>query len=348
MTGGPVQHDAGAVAIGRNEGDRLVRCLESLRAALGGAAPIVYVDSGSADGSIERARALGAEVVELDLSAPFTAARARNAGLRALLRAHPGLAFVQFVDGDCELNAGWIPAAMDALAADERLAVACGRRRERFPSASVYNRLCDVEWDTPVGEATACGGDALIRVAALVAVGGYEDSMIAGEEPEMCLRLRRLGWRIRRLDAEMTLHDAAMTRLGQWWRRAVRSGHAYAEGAWRHGRGPERYDVRPVLSILVWSLAPPLFALALAWPTRGLSAALLLVYPIQALRTAWKCRARAGSARLALEYGLFMVLAKFAQAQGVLRFAVDRARGRRGRIIEYKDAPGPRAEGVAS
>ena len=217
-----------AVVIGRNEGERLKRCLASLQ----GLAQLVYVDSGSTDGSLQAARDAGAEVVELDMTAPFTAARARNAGA-ALIDAP----FIQFVDGDCEVQPGWINAALTWLADRPEAAVACGRRRERAPEASVYNALADDEWNTPIGEATACGGDALIRTEAFLAAGGYRDDLIAGEEPELCLRLRRLGWSVWRLDEEMTLHDAAMTRFSQWWIRTRRAGHAFAEGAWLHGAG---------------------------------------------------------------------------------------------------------------
>jgi len=71
-----------AIAIGRNEGPRLEACLASLRAA--GLTRIVYVDSGSTDGSVDAATDTGAVVVPLDMSKPFTAARARNAGIAAL------------------------------------------------------------------------------------------------------------------------------------------------------------------------------------------------------------------------------------------------------------------------
>lgn len=189
-----------AVVIGRNEGERLIRCLRSLQ---GQVQQLIYVDSGSTDGSAAAARDLGAEVVDLDLSRPFTAARARNAGLAAL---SSGIELVQFADGDCELDPGWIGAAADFMQTHPRAAAVCGRRRERFPEASVYNRLCDAEWNTPVGEATACGGDAMMRVAAVYTAGGYREGLIAGEEPELCLRLRRAGWQVWRLDAEMTLH----------------------------------------------------------------------------------------------------------------------------------------------
>ena len=240
MADHPVADHVGAVAIGRNEGERLVRCLASLR---GRAERVVYVDSGSTDGSVAAARAAGAEVVELDLSRPFTAARARNAGFARLCDIAPDIGFVQFLDGDCELAEGWIDAALAALAAGPDIAVVCGRRRERHPEASLWNRMIDAEWDSPAGEAKACGGDAMMRRSAVEAVGGYREDLIAGEEPEMCFRMRAAGWRILRLDAEMTLHDAAMTRMAQWWQRARRAGHTYAEGVALHGSAPERYRV---------------------------------------------------------------------------------------------------------
>ncbi len=182
--------------IGRNEGKRFVRCLDSL---LGRVNPIVYVDSGSTDGSIEYAREHGVEVVELDSSIPFTAARARNAGLDRAQELTPDAELVMFVDGDCEVNPEWLTTAERFLDEHEDYAVVCGRRRERHPGASVYNYLCDVEWNTPVGDARGCGGDAVMRVRAFTAVGGFNASLIAGEEPELCVRLRAAGWKIRRL-----------------------------------------------------------------------------------------------------------------------------------------------------
>jgi GT2 family glycosyltransferase len=205
----------GAVAIGRNEGERLRVCLISLK---GQVDTLVYVDSGSTDDSVAMAKEMGALVVELDRGVPFTAARARNVGFSTLREAAPDIELVQFVDGDCEVVAGWLERAEREILAEPELAVVCGRRRERYPNATVYNRLCDLEWASyPFGYAGACGGDALMRVAPVRQVGGYNPDIIAGEEPELCLRLRQRGWKILRVDAEMTLHDAAMTRFGQWW-----------------------------------------------------------------------------------------------------------------------------------
>jgi GT2 family glycosyltransferase len=320
----------GIVVIGRNEGERLVRCLKSLAHR---DTPIVYVDSGSTDGSPVRAAALGAHVIALDLSTPFTAARARNAGFSALLQAQPQLDYVQFVDGDCEVHPGWIPAARAFLDAQPVYAVACGRRRERHPEASIYNRLCDMEWDTPVGEAKACGGDALMRVAALRQVGGFRDRLIAGEEPELCVRLRAAGWKVYRLDAEMTLHDAAITKFSQWWRRNVRAGYAFAEGASLHGARPERHWVKERRSALLWGLALPAIT-ALASTIAGPAGLLpVLAYPAQIVRLTFK-----GSGALverALR-ALFLVLGKFPEAVGELRFAAQQfIRAERG-LIEYK------------
>lgn len=317
-----------AVIIGRNEGARFLDCLASLPATLH---PVIYVDSGSTDGSVAAARAAGAEVVELDPTRPFTAARARNAGLARL--EGDAAEFVQLLDGDCALRAGWVDTAARALRDDPGLAVVCGRRRERHPEASVYNRLCDAEWDTPAGPARACGGDAMMRLAPLRAAGGYRGDLIAGEEPELCVRLRQAGWRIARLGAEMTWHDAGMTRLGQWWRRSRRAGHAYAEGAALHGAAPERHWVRETVRALVWGAALPLAAAAALVLAPPLGALLLLAYPAQVLRLALRWGARR---RGAWERAVFTVLGRFAEAQGALGCFLSRLSGRRRGLVEYK------------
>ena len=329
----------GIVAIGRNEGQRLRKCLQSV---IGGGGTVVYVDSNSSDGSVAMARALGAAVVELDLSTPFTAARARNEGFAKLLSLDPQCEFIQFVDGDCEIVAGWIERAVAELGGNDKLGVVCGRRRERHPEASEYNKLCDIEWDTPIGEVRACGGDAMMRVSALTQVGGFDASVIAGEEPELCVRLRQHGWKILRVDAEMTLHDAAMTRFGQWWRRMVRGGHAYAQGRQMHGAPPERHWVRENRRIVFWGLVLPILVLALAWPTGGLSVILLGGYAVLWWRTLGHAKRRGLPPADARLYATHMVIGKFAEAQGLITFWTSRLLGRRTRLIEYKSAAPPR------
>lgn len=305
----------GFVVIGRNEGERLIRCLDSLKTQGGG--EITYVDSGSTDESVVEAENRRAQVVQLDLTRPFTAGRARNEGLAALCARMPAVRYVHFIDGDCELAKDWLETALRFL--DERadVAIVCGRRQERNPEASLYNQLCDMEWNTPIGAAEACGGDALVRVAPFLEVGGFNAELIAGEEPELCLRLRANGWKIWRLDSTMTLHDAAMYRFAQWWTRGVRSGFGYAQ-VWsatrRRGTGLYRLEL---VRALVWAGVIPFVLFCAATFDVGLSLLLIGIYGLQVSRIA----VRRGVARAhSWQFGLFAVLAKFPELQGALTF----------------------------
>lgn len=323
-----IEHTAptcAAVLIGRNEGARLVACLASLQ---GQFEQIVYVDSGSTDGSQDQALAYGAHVIDLDTELPFTAARARNAGLEYLLAMEASVTFIQFLDGDCALQPGWIAPALAFLQEHTDVAVVCGRRRERFPEASVYNKMIDAEWDTPIGQTKACGGDALMRTAALRAVGGYNPNLIAGEEPELCVRLRAKGWGIWRLDHEMTLHDADLTRFGQWWQRAKRAGFAYAQGVVMHGAAPERHNLRQLQRAVGWGVLLPAFLVLTAlfltpWAILG-----ALIWPAQVLRQYLK--------GTDVTRAFFLTLGKFPEAQGALTYVLRRIRGQQARLIEYK------------
>jgi glycosyltransferase involved in cell wall biosynthesis len=328
-------HKVGLVAIGRNEGERLGQCL---RSAIGKVALVVYVDSGSTDGSLELARSIGADLVELDLSTPFTAARARNEGLARLLQVIPDIEFVQFVDGDCEIVDGWLDRAQQELVAKPDVAVVCGRRRERFPNATPYNQLCDIEWNTPIGETKACGGDSMMRIQAFQQVGGFNPALIAGEEPELCVRLRQNSWKILRLDAEMTLHDAQMTRFDQWWKRSQRAGHAYAEGSWLHGNTPERHWVKDTMRIWLWGFVLPLLALGTAWFTHGWSLLLLIAYPVLTYRIYQRMQQQNLQPKDAALYAISCVLGRFPQLQGQILFHQRRLLGQRSNLIEYKTA----------
>ncbi|CAI8973355.1 Glycosyltransferase [Pseudomonas sp. IT-P253] len=320
----------GVVVIGRNEGLRLERCLASLA---GTAQKIVYVDSGSTDGSVQMAQQFGIEVVELDMTIPFTAARARNEGFACAKRLLPTMSYVQFVDGDCEVDGSWLLQAQAFLDTHPDVAVVCGRRRERYPERSIYNLLCDLEWDTPIGEAKACGGDALMRADAFAAASGFRADLIAGEEPELCVRLRANGWKVWRLAAEMTLHDATMTRFGQWWRRTLRGGYAFAEGASLHGAAPEHHWLRESRRAWFWGLAIPLATMFSTLLLGGYGLLLLLVYPLQVVRLA---RRGSGSARENWLLAFFLVLGKFPEMLGQVKFLLNRFGAGKSALIEYK------------
>lgn len=336
----------GVVAIGRNEGERLRRCLRSLPSGMAA----VYVDSGSTDGSGDFARSRGLEVVDLDLSRPFSMARARNEGCRRLRMAHPECTLVQFVDGDCEVDAGWFERAAAFLAERPDVVAVAGRRREQHPENSVYNRLCDLEWDTPVGEARALGGDALVRAGAFEKAGGFNEALIAGEEPELYLRLRRADWKVWRLDAEMTRHDANILTFRQWWKRMQRGGYGSLDVVARLEATTPARDIpfhfmtrSSRLWTLGWAAATGCAALALgAWAgPRGAVAGLALgvgLWLAQALRLARAAHRRGADLPAALAHGFLTLFCKWAQIHGQFRYLRDRRAGRVARLIEYKEA----------
>ena len=325
----------GIVVVGRNEGERLRSCLLPIARIC---APSIYVDSGSSDGSAAMAASIGVEVHELDPSLAFSAARARNEGFTRLMRSRPELSLVQFVDGDCELFPGWLEIGAACLASRPEVVAVCGRVNERNPNASIYNRLCAMEWQKIPGPIDACGGNLMVRVNAFRDVGGFRSDVIAAEDDELCLRLRRRGTTILHLDADMVWHDVAMTRFSQWWVRARRSGHAYAQGATLHGRGPERHFVRDCRRIWFWGLVLPAASLGLAWPTSGLSLALLAAYPLQAARIYRGGRRRGWPPPDAAAYAAFTLLAKFPGLTGMLRYHWRRRLGKDMTIIEHKGA----------
>ena len=239
---------------------------------------------------------------------------------------------MQFIDGDCALQPGWIDTAQSFLDENPQAAVVHGRRRERHPEATIYNQLCDWEWDRPAGQAKSCGGDAMIRVIAFQAVGGYNSTLIAGEEPELCVRLRAQNWQIWCLDAEMTLHDAAMTRFSQYSKRAQRAGYAYAEGAEMHGDYPERHGVLGRNRAVFWGIGLPisLIILTLFQPIAFLG---LIAYPIQITRVAVRINA---PGNLRWKFSILLILSKFFEAYGVIKFYGNKLRGRPQTLIEYK------------
>ena len=307
----------GVVVIGRNEGERLKR---SLRSIVSRADRVVYVDSGSTDGSVEYARSVQVNVVRLDMRMPFSAGRARNEGFFFLREKYPYLEYIQFIDGDCELDREWLALGVVFLKKNKDCAVAAGRRKEKFPQASVYNLLCDIEWNTPIGQAASCGGDFVVRCAAFEQVGGFNPVVVAGEEPDLCYRLRQHNWTIFRLDHAMTLHDAAITKFSQWWKRAVRSGHAYAQGYMLHRKDGRGYYRKPFMQAWFWAFIFPASVVMAALFINKLFFLFSLAYLAQFVKITFYTYKRLSNMKQAVIYGFFTVIAKFAQLVGQVIF----------------------------
>ena len=335
MTKRIFQDSIGFVAIGRNEGERLKSALRALQSICPDS-PVVYVDSGSTDGSVDFARSLGMMVVELDLSSPFTAARARNAGFEELISQHPRLEYVQFLDGDCKLHPEWPEAAMTALQQYDRAAVVSGLRMEQFPEASLYNMLMDIEWRTPIGETKAVLGDMCVRTDVFREVGGFNSKIIAAEDDDICLRIRRAGYRVYRIDAKMSEHDANIMRLGQWLKRAMRCGYGYANIHELHGNGPDRYFRRELYRVLLWGGIVPLTLLVSLIVYPPLAALIIAGYALLVSRVAFRRFRQGDSPITALVYGALMYVGKVPELFGVLSYWKNRFLSRNHTLIEYK------------
>lgn len=327
----------GIVAIGRNEGERLVTCINSLSQYIDQGISVIYVDSGSTDNSCTFARSQNIEVVSLDSSLPFTAARARNAGFERLIEVCPEVEYIQFIDGDCEIVSGWIEAACEELDRNSLVVAVCGWRRERYPDASAFNRICDVEWHMGnLGETSNFGGDVMIRTKSLKAVGGYNPKVIAAEDDELSVRLRQSSGLILRIDRDSTIHDANMHTIGQWWQRAKRCGYAYALVHSLHGSPPECKFSKEVRRTWLWGMLVPLGALGLALLTKGLSLVLFLRYPLSVLRVVLTTWRRGFTVKDSIPWGISCGFSVFPETLGLIKFYRDEWLSKEVKIIEYK------------
>ncbi len=323
----------GAVVIGRNEARNLARCLNSVCLC----EAVVYVDSNSTDASVAIATSLGVDVIELDSSMPFTAARARNTGFRSLCSLKPDIKFVVFVDGDCEIIPGWLSRAIKFLEANSNTAAVCGRRLERYPDASIYNAMCHREWDAPIGEVNACGGDSVMRADALRAIGGFNDGQIAHEEPELCGRLRRAGWNVWRIDQSMTLHDAAIYRFRQFYDRNRRAGFGISQCLIGSGCGIDPDGQAIIRRALIWTMILPVGILLFSVLLSPLAAIAFLIYPAQLVRhTINNQHGVGGSLKQRLRVSVLSMVGKFAEAHGATEYVLKTTIGINKKGIFYK------------
>lgn len=322
------ENKVGVVIIGRNEGERLILCLESV---LKLKVPCVYVDSQSKDNSVAEAKKRDVTTVVLDDSSPINASRARNTGFDSLIALNPELEFVHFIDADCELDESWLDHAVNELASLKEVAIVCGRLREKHRTESIYMRLCDIDWFITPGEVDRCGGIFTIRKKVFENLSGFDVSLIAGADPELCFRVHKNGWKIVVLDSEMGTHDSAMRHFKQWLNRCVKVGFGYANGA-KWGGWKRQY-----LSSLMWGAILPLIIIVGGLSISKFFAILLGLYPLQVLKIYMsKLNIGSDSKYDRFLYALFCVLAKFPETVGIFMFWVSRVKGTQQKIIEYK------------
>jgi len=324
------------VVIGRNEGERLSHCLESVGAMdlPGGSVEIIYVDSASTDDSVGRAYQLGAKIIQVNPVYPC-AAVGRNAGWRIA-----NAAIVLFLDGDTILAPDFVGYAIQQFE-DPNVAVAFGDRREIDTERSIYNRVLDLDWIAPPGTVELCGGDALIRRDVLERVNGYDERLIAGEDAELCSRIRELGFKIKHLNRLMVGHDLAIHRFAQYWKRSVRTGYAYAEISerlqnsaypiWSQQARENRLKGAVILTMAVGAVLLSC-AMRSMWPMAAALTSIGTLSARTAIRTRWK---RADLTTRVL-YGIHSHIGQVPILFGQLKYRRDRLRGRNGRLIEYK------------
>jgi cellulose synthase/poly-beta-1,6-N-acetylglucosamine synthase-like glycosyltransferase len=334
--GSPNQRLVSVVVIGRNEGERLRRCLQSVSAMMRPDfdAEVIYVDSGSIDGSVDLAAAAGAHTISLDPERP-SAALGRNAGWRAA-----NGSIVLFLDGDTILHPSFVTASLSEFR-NEEIAVVWGHRREIHPEHSFYNRMLDLDWIYAPGPTKYCGGDALFRRRVLERTGGFDEALVAGEEPELCRRIAALGHTILHVDRPMTGHDLNITQFQQYWKRSTRAGHAFAEVSERFKGSPQPFWTAEsmrnrnraiTLTILLCAGVTLSLWLKDPWPIVLVCAIFLLL----GLRSAWKARWKTDDWVALLLYGFHSHIQQIPIYIGQLQYRWNRRRGKRSVLFEYK------------
>jgi hypothetical protein len=248
---------------------------------------------------------------------------------------------VLFLDGDTILHPAFVSQSLEQFRNPE-VAIVWGHRREIATGDSFFNRVLDLDWISPAGITDYCGGDALIRRDVLEQTHGYNEMLIAGEEPEMCRRIRGLGYKILHVDLPMTGPDLAMKSWKQYWRRATRTGYAYAEVSERFRSSDmpfwdkEAHDNR-VRAIILMAL--PLGGILLSavlkswWPLIAVLGLLTLLV----LRTAAKAGWKSQDSVTRILYGMHSHMQQIPILWGQLQYAQDRRSGQKRGLIEYKD-----------
>lgn len=240
----------GIAIIGINESANIADCINAIREVdyPQNLLEIIYVDGGSRDESPQIAREKDVKVVELKDTHP-TPGRGRNIGWKNL-----DTRLIQFLDADIIVDPQWFKRAVTHL--DEKIAAVCGLLKEKFPDRNIYHILAQIEWQYETGLCPYFGGGVLLERDILEKTGGFDEGLIAGEDPELSYRIRRKGWSILRIDSLMGIHDIDINSFKGYLKRAFRGGHAYAEIALRFINMEEKLWLRKLIGIIARTLVP--------------------------------------------------------------------------------------------
>ncbi len=268
------------VIIGLNEEKIIGECLSSvLELNLSDCTlEFIYVDSGSTDKSIEIVETFSnVRVVNLNDANP-SAAKARNLGV-SLTNGE----FIQFVDGDSILDEQWLKKALPILSSDNSIGAVFGAIEEVGKQSNIYMKVCQFDWYMPPGDYRLCGGNALWKRTVFDEVGLFDGGLIAGEEPDLCFRVRQNGYRIVCIDTPMVKHDLDMHYFKDYWNRSVRSGTAYAIIAMRYRKTQEKLwfkeMIRNFSEVFIWLLLL-VFGIFYSWKIAITLLVLFLLYRI--------------------------------------------------------------------
>jgi len=319
------QPEIDVVIIGINVSSYIADCIRSVRLAdyPQERITVVYVDGGSMDDSIGIAKSFDhVTVVELDDPHP-TPGRGRNAGWKALFAP-----FIQFMDADTILHPDWFKRSIGRI--EGKCVAVCGHRRERYPRKNIFHLLTEMEWHYEVGPCRYFGGEVLLKREVLEETGGFDENLVAGEDPELSYRIRQNGWEIQRLDLPMTRHDINMRHFRQYLKRAYRSGYAYAEIGLRFIRNTEKMWLKELIRVTAKALVPILLifgGLLAGWAGTGLLLGMIVLFrPMFSLPRLKRTYGQTWTHTLI--YAVHSAGVVFPQFFGVLRYLSGKALGR--------------------
>lgn len=213
-----------------NEQARIALAIESALAAvttLGG--EVVLADCCSTDSTVDIAAGYPIRIVQL------MDPRERCCGIGPQLGyQHAGGEFLYLMDGDMQLEAGFLPVALAFLAQHPEVAGVGGRVIERNAASLEYRerqaREC-TEAHRMAGPVDRLDGGGLYRRVAINECGYLSDrNLHSYEEFDLGVRLRARGWKLWRLTPAAVSHQGhRIPALHLLWRRWV-SGYACGAG----------------------------------------------------------------------------------------------------------------------